>query len=257
VFVVILWLSFVYIYVVLFYTCRPDTQDTDSDDSDDGRLVIDVTSEAGGENTPMPSCSSVSGGESDVGLPTGDGVFSPFSPVPSRAGESCYSPSSMMATPHGGMAMYTIDEELQRLQELDTDELVEEIGDLCGDATPCISLQASSGPASWTEGSDCGSTASGGSCGVVDVNSRGEDNGAGGVVMSEDARVINERPQVNNVVDRRIVVLRGSGGAVGKASRSPDRRADPRQLELEMTMLDARGQMPTRKRKFIYMVVRV
>ena len=78
VFVVILWLSSVYIYVVLFYTCRPDTQDTDSDDSDDGRLVIDVTSEAGGENTPMPSCSSVSGGESDVGLPTGDGVFSPL-----------------------------------------------------------------------------------------------------------------------------------------------------------------------------------
>jgi hypothetical protein len=217
--------------------------------------VIDVTSEAGGENTPMPSCSSVSGGESVVDLPTGDGVFSPFSPVPSRSGESCYSPKSMsLASPHGGVAMYTIEEELQRLQELDVDELVEEIGDLCGDATPCISLQASSGPASWTEGSDDGSTASGGSCGVVEVNSRDEVNGAGdqSVVMNGDAKAVNERPQMNNVGDRRIVVLRGTGGAVGMTSRSPDRREDPRQLELEMTMLDARGQMPTRKRKFTY-----
>jgi hypothetical protein len=227
------------IYESFIYDYRPHDDGSDSDDSDEGKLVIDVSSDAGDNATPLPLCSSVSSHQSVVNLPTGNGVFSPFLPAPSPGAHSDYCPKPMsVASQIGGGAMYTVEEEMERLQELDLEELINEIGDL-GEGSPCISLLASSGPPSWTEGSDNGGALIG-ACGEDGVAVM--QNGAADQCPDEPAAP--ERSPV--VQDRRVVTpLDGKWSPI----RTPDRRQDPVQAELEMTLLDARGQLPTRRCK--------
>jgi hypothetical protein len=219
------------------YDYRPNDDGSDSDDSDEGKLVIDVSSDAGDNATPLPSYSSVSSYQSVAGLPTGDGVFSPFSPVASPSALSIGADPAPVASQAEGGAMYTVEEEMERLQELDLEELINEIGDL-GEGSPCISLMVSSGPPSWTEGTDIGAL----------IDSVTADGATG--IHSEAARQCHVEPAMPArspvIEDRRIVTSRD-----GKWSpiRTPDRRQDPVQAELEMTLLDVRGQLPARRSK--------
>jgi hypothetical protein len=218
------------------YDYRPNDDGSDSDDSDEGKLVIDVSSDAGDNATPLPSYSSVSSYQSVAGLPTGDGVFSPFSPVASPSAPSVSGDPAPVASQAEGGAMYTVEEEMERLQELDLEELINEIGDL-GEGSPCISLMASSGPPSWTEGTDI----------VALIDSVTAD--AAVETRSEVVRQSSVEPATPArspvTGDRRIVTTRD-----GKWSpiRTPSRQ-DPVQAELEMTLLDARGQLPARSSK--------
>ncbi len=230
----LVWLM---IYASFICDYRPHDDGSDSDDSDEGKLVIDVSSDAGDNATPLPSYSSVSSYQSVAGLPTGDGVFSPFSPVASPGALSISAEPAPVAPQVESGAMYTVEEEMERLQELDLEELINEIGDL-GEGSPCISLMASSGPPSWTEGNDIGAL----------IDSLSADGAA--VAHSEAVEQCHVEPAVPArspvVQDRRIVTsLDGKWSPI----RTPDRRQDPVQAELEMTLLDARGQLPTRRSK--------
>ncbi len=214
--------------------CRPRNNGDEDSDSDDsvasGQLVIDISSED--DVSPAPAYSPISSvdDKAAVGLPTGDGVFSPFSPV--SAGTS-YSTRSMSLSPVGGDngAMYTVDEEFQRLAEMDIDDLEKEIEQLCGgeqhekQLSPCISLAAPSEPASWLESPVEPATQPDAAQSTPDVRPR-----------DPVASILTRRDEIPARGDRRIVVR-----------RSPAHYEDPRQEEYLMTLLDARGQLPSRK----------
>ncbi len=225
------------------YRPHENGDDSDSDDSvASGRLVIDISSEDSVSPAPVYSPISSVGEKAAAELPTGDGVYSPFSPV--SAGTS-YTPRSMSLSPVAcdKAAMYTIDEEFQRLAEMDIDDLEKEIEELCGDGqgeqtSPCISLAAPSEPGSWLASpvepavqSDVVASAPA----VTDAAPTMPD------VRPRDpvASTLNRRVRVSARGDRRIVVR-----------RSPAQREDPRQDEYLMTLLDARGQMPSRKSEY-------
>jgi hypothetical protein len=97
---------------------RPDDRCDDSGDesSTDGQLIIDVSSRDKAEAPAHSPISSIGDATVAANLPTGDGVFSPFSPV-SAGGVSNYTLHSMsislLGSPVG--ALYSVEEELARL----------------------------------------------------------------------------------------------------------------------------------------------
>ncbi len=198
--------------------------------------MIDVSSDAGDNATPLPSYSSVSSYQSVSGLPTGDGIFSPFSPAASPRSLSVNGDPAPVASQADGGAMYTVEEEMERLQELDLEELINEIGDL-GEGSPCISLMASSGPPSWTEGTDIAA--------IIDSVTADAAVETSDEVVRQSSVEPAAPARSPAAGDRRVVVKRD-----GKWSpiRTPSRQ-DPVQAELEMTLLDARGQLPARSSK--------
>jgi hypothetical protein len=195
------------IYVLSYFIfIRPD--DHDGSDGEDGaacgQTTIDLSMDE--EDVPAPVHSPISsvGYPAAANYPTGDGVFSPFSPEPAGAiittGATSDSPCSSI-----GSDMFSVDEEFARLAEMDSSDLEREIQELCGgkDGSPCVSLAAPSEPWSWLESLK--------------------------TPVYEPAESV-ERPR----------------DPVAATLHQPE---DPRQNQYFQTLLDARGQLPSRKRK--------
>ncbi len=224
-----------YLCLLSVFNYRPGVPVDDDSDSDDsnacGQLVIDISLEEGEGAAPKYSPISSVGDEVVAGnLPTGDGVFSPFSPVSAGTSYSVRS-MSLSAGVASGCAMNTVDEQFARLAEMDVGDLEREIEELCGDKdlSPCIRLTAPSEPASRLE------------------PVTGPAAEAAPVVESADVRPLDPvgvtfsrrtSEATSSPGDRRVVVC-----------RSPVRFEDPSQDQYLMILLDARGQMPSRKRK--------
>ncbi len=140
----------------LFCIFRPDDADGDHSGSEDGaacgQLTIDLSLEE--EEVPAPAYSPISsvGYLAAAVYPTGDGVFSPFSPAPAGAPATSGSTSVPPCSSTGGV-MFSVDEEFARLTEMDASDLQRELQELCGGkiGSPCISLAAPSEPGSWLE----------------------------------------------------------------------------------------------------------